>query len=58
MPGLPYDSVIPLPKRWNKRVRSAVLHAISLAQLGLTAARAQAIERHQARTHCHGENAD
>ena len=51
MPDLPFDSVIPLPKQWNARVRSAILHVISLAQLALTAARAQAIERHRARTH-------
>jgi putative transposase len=51
MPGQPFNSVIPLPKQWNKRVRSAVLHAISLAQLALTGARAQVIERHRARTH-------
>ncbi len=51
MPGQPFNSVFPLPKQWNKRVRSAVLHAISLAQLALTAARAQAIHRHRARTH-------
>ena len=31
MPGRPSSPIIPLPKQWNKRVRSAVLHAISLA---------------------------
>ncbi len=51
MPGQPFNSVIPLPRQWNKRVRSAVLHAISVAQLALTAARAQAIERYRVRTH-------
>ncbi len=52
MPGRPFNSVIPLPKQWNKRVRSAVLHVVSLAHLALSTARAQAIERHRARTHC------
>ncbi len=33
MPGQPFNSVLPLPKQWNKRVRSAVLYAISLASL-------------------------
>ena len=31
MPGRPRIAVLPLPKQWNNRVRSAVLHAISLA---------------------------
>ena len=35
MPGQPFNSVIPLPKQWNNLVRSAVLHAISPAQLAL-----------------------
>ncbi len=51
MPGRPPNPVLRLPRQWNTRGRSAVLHAISLAQLALTAARAQAIERHRARTH-------
>ena len=33
MPGQPCSPVIPLPKQWNKRVRSAVLDAISLAHV-------------------------
>ncbi len=41
MPGRPSSPYIPLPKQWNKRVRSAVLHAISLAQFALTSARGQ-----------------
>ena len=51
MPGRPPNPVLRLPRQWNTRVRSAVLHVVSLAHLALTAARAQAIERHQARTH-------
>ena len=31
MPTQSLNSVIPLPKQWKKRIRSAVLHAISLA---------------------------
>ncbi len=46
MPGRPPQPVLPLPRHWNERARSAVLQAISLAQLALTAARAQAIGRH------------
>ena len=33
MPGRPPQPVLPLPRQWNKRVRRAVLHAISLAQV-------------------------
>ena len=33
MPGQPLNAVIPLPKQWNRRVRSADLHAISLAPI-------------------------
>jgi hypothetical protein len=46
MPGRPPQPVLPLPRHWNERVRCAVLHAISLAQWALTAARAQPIGRH------------
>ena len=38
MPGRPRSPFLPLPKQWNKRVRSPVLHAISLAQFVLTCA--------------------
>lgn len=41
MPGKPPHPVLSLPRQWNERVRSAVLHTISLAQLVLTAARAR-----------------
>ena len=40
MPGRPLNPVIPLPRLWSGRVRAAVNHAISLAQLALTVARA------------------
>ncbi len=42
MPGRPRSPFLPLPKQWNKRVRSPVLHAISLAQFVLTCAPGQA----------------
>jgi hypothetical protein len=51
MPGTPPNPVLHLPRQWNTRVRSAVLYVVSLAHLALTAARAQTIERHRARTH-------
>ncbi len=51
MPGKPPTPILHLPRQWNTRIRSAVIHVVSLAHLALTAARAQAIERHQARTH-------
>jgi hypothetical protein len=34
---------LPLPKHWPRRVRSAAVHAIALAQLALTTARGQRI---------------
>ncbi len=39
MPGRPLNPVLPLPRQWSGRVRAAVIHAISLAQFALTAAR-------------------
>ncbi len=33
---------LPLPKHWPRRVRSAAVHAITLARLALTTARGQA----------------
>jgi hypothetical protein len=50
MPGRPPKPILPLPRQWNRRVRSAVLHAISLAQFALTAARAQASGHHRIHT--------
>ncbi len=49
MPGRPSSPIIHLPTQWNKRVRSAVLHAISLAQFALTSARGQIQRRDRAR---------
>ena len=39
MSGRLLDPVLPLPRQWSGRVRSAVVHAISLAQFALTSAR-------------------
>ena len=49
MPGSPSSPYIRLPKQWNNYVRSAVLHAISLAQFALTSARGQIQCRDRAR---------
>ncbi len=38
MSGRPLDPVLPLPRQWSRRVRAAVIHAISLVQFALTAA--------------------
>ncbi len=37
MSGRPLDPVLPLPRQWSRRVRAAVIHAISLAQFATTA---------------------
>ncbi len=49
MPGRPPNPFLHLPRQWNTRVRSAVLHVVSLAHLALTAARARAIDPNAAR---------
>ncbi|MHC5058752.1 MAG: DDE-type integrase/transposase/recombinase, partial [Planctomycetota bacterium] len=41
MPGRSMKPFLPLPRQWPGRVRTAVIHAISLAQFALTAARAR-----------------
>jgi len=33
MSGRPLDPVLPLPRQWSRRVRAAIIHAISLASL-------------------------
>lgn len=47
---------LPLPRRWPKRVRSAVLHAISLARVSLTCARGWAANNRNARVRLKAEN--
>ncbi len=50
MPGRPLNPILPLPRQWSRRVRTAVIHAISLAQFALTAARATSKPGGRART--------
>ena len=47
---------IPLPKRWSRRVRSAVIHAISLAHFSLTSTRSWAANSWNARIRLSAEN--
>src|SRR5438093_187274 len=49
MLATPSGSDIPLPKRWPRRVRSAVIHTISLAHASLTHARSVAANSLNAR---------
>ena len=50
MPGRQFNPVLPLPRQWPERLRCAVVHAVSLAQLALTAARVAADRREQTQT--------
>jgi len=47
---------IPLPKQWSKRVRSGVLHAISLAHFSLTFTRSWAANGFNPRIRLKAEN--
>ena len=47
---------IPLPNGWSRRVRSAVIHAISLANFSLTATRSWAANSWNARIRLKSEN--
>lgn len=47
---------IPLPKQWSRRVRSGVLHAISLAHYSLTFTRSWAANSINARIRLKAEN--
>ena len=47
---------ISLPKNWKRRTKSAVLHAISLAQFSLAYARGWAANRFNARVRLTAEN--
>jgi hypothetical protein len=47
---------LPLPDGWPRRVRSAVVHAISLAQASLTATRNRAADHWNARVQLRVEN--
>ena len=56
MLGNNHNSDIPLPKGWPRRVRSAVIHAISLAHYSLTATRSWAANSLNARVQLKQEN--
>ena len=45
-----------LPRGWPRRVRSAAVHAIAMAQASLTAARGRAANRYDARLRLKQEN--
>ena len=47
---------IPLPRNWPRRVRSAVIHAISLAHFSLTSTRSWAANSWNARVRLKAEN--
>ena len=47
---------IPLPKSWNKHVRSAILHVISLAQYSTVYTRSWAADSRNARVRLRAEN--
>jgi hypothetical protein len=49
MAGYTAPPKIPLPKGWSRRVRSGVIHAISLAHFSLTSTRSWAANSWNAR---------
>src|SRR5438128_1664706 len=49
-------SAIPLPNSWSKRIRSAVLHVISLAQYAVVRTRSWAADSPNARIRLTAEN--
>jgi len=46
----------PLPKHWPRRVRSAIVHAVSIANVALTATQAHAENHFSARTRLRATN--
>jgi hypothetical protein len=50
------DTQIPLPRGWPHRIRSAVIHVISLAHFSLTFARSVAANSINARIRLNAEN--
>ncbi len=56
MPGSPPPPRIPLPRASSHRVRSAVIHAISLAHFSLTSTRSCAVNSWNARVRLKAEN--
>ena len=55
MAGSPPPPRIPLPRGWSNQVRSAVLHAISLALFSLTSTRSWAVNSWNARVRLKAE---
>ena len=55
MAGSPPPPKIPLPSGWPRHVRSAVIHAISLAHLSLTSTRSWTINSWNARVRLKAE---
>ena len=56
MPGKPTFGFIPLPHLWPRRVRSAVVHAVSMASVAFIAARNRAEHQLDARARLQAEN--
>ncbi len=56
MAGSPPPPRIPLPRGWPRRVRSAVIHTISLAHFSLTATRSWAANNWNARIRLKAQN--
>ncbi len=56
MHAIPVDHRLPLPKGWPNRIRSAVIHAVSLAHFSLTFARSVASNSINARIRLKAEN--
>ncbi len=50
------DHALPLPKGWPRRVRSAVIHAVSMANVVFTVTRSQAENHFNARVRLQAEN--
>jgi hypothetical protein len=56
MAGSTPPPMIPLPRGWSRRVRSAVIQAISLAHCSLTSTRSWAVNGRNARVRLNAEN--
>ena len=56
MPARQSSPRIPLPRSWTSRVKSAILHAISLAQFAMVQARGWAADSANGRPHLKAEN--
>ena len=56
MTAIPADHRLPLPKGWPKRIRSSVIHAVSLAHFSVTFARSVAAASINARIRLKAEN--